>query len=282
MNQMPKYLDIETNTDCNLKCKKCFQSFNTPERERIPFSMIRKLLREYSEKGGQSVKFTFRGEPLLYPRIYDAVKLAKKLGIPHVIFNTNTVLLTPEMTKKLIEVGLDEIICSVDSCNKETYKQLQGNGFKEVVHNIMVLGILRHCYGIPKVRIQACRNSINNDEIGSGKYKQFWNDYADEIVITKELDLADQVEDFTVLKDFCCEDIFERLVVLVNGDVLPCCAAYDYVNDIAYSVGNIHKKTLEKIYNSKKLNSLRKLHNEGKSHEIEMCRKCRLRKELIK
>jgi len=247
----------------------------------MPFNMIRKLLREYSEKGGESVKFTYRGEPLLYPRIYDAIKLAKKLGIPHVIFNTNAVLLIPEMTKKLIEVGLDEIICSVDSCNSETYKQLQGNGFKEVVHNIMVLGILRYCSGIPKVRIQACRNTINNDEIGSGKYKQFWKEYVDEIVINKQFDLSDQEEDYTVLNDFCCEDLFERLVVLVDGTVLPCCAAYDYVNDIAYSVGNIKKKSLEKIYNSKKLNKLRDLHIKGRSHEIEMCRKCRIRKELI-
>jgi molybdenum cofactor biosynthesis enzyme MoaA len=184
----------------------------------------------------------------------------------------------------MIEIGLDEIICSVDSCNEETYKKLQGNNFEKVVHNIMVLKHLKklHLSKIPNIRIQTCKNILNRKELENGEYEEFWGDLVDEIKINKELNLFDQTEDFTILKDFCCDDLFERLVVLVDGKVLPCCAAYDYVNDIAYSVGNIHEETIEEIYTSEKLNKLRDLHKKGKSHEIEMCRKCRIRKEMIK
>lgn len=282
--QVPPFLDIELNTHCNKICRKCFQSFNPLEKALMPFDLVQKILKEYAKKKGKSVKFTFRGEPLLYPQLYDAIKLGKELNIPHIILNTNALLLTPSMANDLIEAGLDEIIYSIDACYPITYEKLQGLGFRNITRNIITLHFLKqlHGKGVPKIRVQACKNEVNKQELENGEYHQFWKDFVDEIVITKEFDLKDQTEDDTILEDFCCEDLFERLVILINGDVLPCCAGYDYLNDIVYSIGNIEQNTIEEIYNSKKLEHLRKLHKQGQSHEIEMCRKCRKRKELIK
>lgn len=281
---VPPLLDVEPTTGCNKTCLKCFQNFNPPQIKQMDFQFTCDLLTEFAEKGGESLKLTYRGEPLLYPQFIDVVSFAKiAMHIPRVVFNTNAFYLSLEMSKKLINIGVDEIICSVDSCRENMYETLQGHGFHIVIRNIFQITILKQLYGKkkPVITIKACKNEYNKEEMESGEFQEFWKNYDVKVVIDDQYDLSDWSEDATVLDNFCCEELWKRLVVLVDGTVLPCCAAYNYNTNEAYSVGNAKTHSLEDIWSSKKIKRLRSLHKEGKSHRIEMCKRCRGRKAVI-
>ena len=76
------------------------------------------------------MKFNWRGEPLLNPKIYDYIKYAKEKGILETIINTNATNLT-EKIEKLIKSGLDLIIYSFDGGSKETYEKMRPGRFKQ-------------------------------------------------------------------------------------------------------------------------------------------------------
>ena len=62
-----------------------------------------------------SMKFNWRGEPLLNSKLSDYIKYAKKKGILETIINTNATNLNRKNSEKLIDAGLDMLIYSFDT-----------------------------------------------------------------------------------------------------------------------------------------------------------------------
>jgi radical SAM protein with 4Fe4S-binding SPASM domain len=112
-------------------------------------------------------------------------------------------------------------------------------------------------------------------------FVDFWNEYADEISVVDYKDFNVKEEDRTVLPDWYCSQLWQRLFVLADGDIVPCCRAIQGDNEKMFVLGSVYNATIKKAWNGKKLNALRKAHKEGKSHLIKMCRSCGLRKEVI-
>ncbi|GAH58289.1 unnamed protein product [marine sediment metagenome] len=67
-----------------------------------------------------------RGEPLLHPSIIDIISYANNKNIKTRI-HTNSTLLTPELSRKIILSGLDLISFSFDGYTKETYEKNRVN-----------------------------------------------------------------------------------------------------------------------------------------------------------
>lgn len=282
-NGFPLQLDIELNTTCNLNCIMCFQSKCKPKAEYMEFNNILDLIDQGKENGLESIKLQYRGEPLLYPKLIDVISYAKHVGL-YVHFNTNASLLTKSMIKKLIYSGLDKIICSVDSIFPEKYNDIRiGSDFNTILENINLLKIWKYVYekDTPQVRVQAVLMDLNKREIETNAYQNFWITLANSVGYEEAFDMLDNTEDNTELSNWHCGQLWQRLVILADGDVIPCCGGIDYKKGIIYSVGNIHHETVKGIWNNKKLNKIRELHCEGNSHKVEMCRKCRIRKLVI-
>ena len=280
----PLQLDIELNTTCNLNCVMCFQSKCKTKAEYMEFNTVLDLINQGKENGLESVKLQYRGEPLLYPYIIEVIKWAKKAGL-YVHFNTNASLLGDIMIKGLIYSGLDKIICSVDSMFPKVYNSIRiGSKFNYILDNITRLQVLKRIYekNTPQIRVQAVLMESNRKEIYMKAYQNFWLMVADSVGYEEEFDLLDDTEDNTELPNWHCGQLWQRLVILADGDVIPCCGGIDYKKGVIYSVGNINHEIIKGIWNNKKMNKIRELHKEGKSHKLEMCRKCRVRKLVIK
>jgi len=284
---VPNLLDLELNTDCNMipGCLKCFQRFNRPKKEMMDLGLIEKIIIEFAEKGGKSLKLIYRGEPLLFPLLSEVIRFAKDKGIPRVVINSNGTLLDGRICRELTEVGLDQISISIDACTPETYNLLHGEDiFLRVKRNIVGLQLIKKTIfhsKTPRVVIHGVRQEGNEREIDTGDYERFWIKLGDDVEIRDYLDLEDWSDDKRKCKEFCCSHLWERLVVLVNGDVLPCCSGYDYVQEKGYKIGNVNDNTLEEIWNSSRITLMRKHHKEGKSYKIKLCRICRGRKYFI-
>ncbi|MBU2562624.1 MAG: radical SAM protein [Nanoarchaeota archaeon] len=279
VGDFPIHLDIESTSVCNLKCPMCFQSFNPPDKGFIDYDLFKKCIDEGVSKGLCSVKLMYRGEPLLHPRIEEMVKYCKEKGIIEVMFNTNATLLSKEKSRALIEAGLDKLICSVDGYTKEVYEKIRRGGkFETVLENIKNLQRLKKELGSekPKVRIQMVDMPETHEYIEG--YIKFWKEIGDDIAIEDLSDWNIQKEDYTALKDFACAQLWQRLIVLYNGDVLLCCA--DHFKEMV--LGNAGKESISKIWKSPKLNQFRDLHINGESHKMKICRLCGLRAVMKK
>ena len=120
----PLFLDIEVTNACNLRCPFCATTISGDKYKKGFISMehVDKILKEGAENGLYGVKFNIRGEPLLHPSIVDFVRSAKDKGLIDVYFNTNGMLLTEEMCRKLIDARLDRVSISFDGFTKEIYE----------------------------------------------------------------------------------------------------------------------------------------------------------------
>ena len=79
------------------------------------------------------------GEPLASPYIFDVIKRAKELGMI-ITINSNACLLTADVQKKLIDLGVDQFAASLDGCTALVNDSIRGNGtFEKVVSNMKQL-----------------------------------------------------------------------------------------------------------------------------------------------
>lgn len=270
---VPLHLDLEVTTRCNLKCKMCYHSFDPPEPEDMDRELMKDIIREFGEKGGKSIKFCYLGETLLYPKIVEAVKFAKSVGIVDTRIATNGNLLTLKMSEELIMAGLDLIIFSVDSMVPKVYKKIRIKGdLHKVIANLALLKYLKefHKSETPKIQVQAIPFEENRLEIESGAYKQFYKQFADVVWVGPWCLEYKDASDLGPTPNFRCPSPFQRLMVRANGDIWLCCGSQI---ESKY-IGNYSDVNLEQVWNGDYMENVRTLMNEGKAHEIPACKEC--------
>ena len=80
---------------------------------------------------------------------------------------------------------------------------------------------------------------------------------------------------------FCCNILWQRLVVSWDGSVYPCLFHGVRDNKNLY-LGNVRNTSLKEMWNGEKMNRLRKLHKGGFSHSNSCCDNCSYRFSVIK
>ena len=123
LRDFPMHLDIETTSRCNLRCTFCDKlPLLTKDRlGYIDLSLYKKIIDEGAEHHLWGVKLSYRGEPLLHKDIVEMVEYARRKGVLDVYFNTNGMLLTPIMSEKLIDAGLNRISISVEGTDPAAF-----------------------------------------------------------------------------------------------------------------------------------------------------------------
>ena len=104
---IPLCVDVEVASICDLACPFCYREFIVTPDKIINEKLCLDLIDQAAEMGVPSMKFNWRGEPLLNPKIYKYIHYAKKKGILETIINTNATNLTETNSKKLIDSGLE-------------------------------------------------------------------------------------------------------------------------------------------------------------------------------
>jgi MoaA/NifB/PqqE/SkfB family radical SAM enzyme len=128
---------IEPTNRCNLECITCIRnSWDEPlgEMSSTVFSRIVQGLKAIP--ASPSVFLGGLGEPLSHPHIVDMVKDLKSTG-SFVELITNGTLLSKDLSKQLIDAGLDMLWVSLDGATPESYKDVRlGAALPEVISNI--------------------------------------------------------------------------------------------------------------------------------------------------
>lgn len=125
---------IELTRSCNLRCRHCLNSSGKAMKNQLNFGEFEDLILKFSESGIQEIRLT-GGEPLVFPKIFDLIKLCTKLGI-YTSIGTNGTLITKNVAKKLKDVGLKKAIVSIDG-TEEKHDYIRGKGnYKKAMNGI--------------------------------------------------------------------------------------------------------------------------------------------------
>ncbi|MFA5034374.1 MAG: radical SAM/SPASM domain-containing protein [Candidatus Margulisiibacteriota bacterium] len=275
VGDFPLHLDLETSNTCNLRCTMCQIPFGKMESGYMDLELYKKVLSEVKQHFLPSVKFNFRGEPLMHPKIVEFVRLAKEAGVLEVQFNSNGALLTDELSRGLIEAGLDRIKFSVDGVTPEVYNGIRrGTTYDQTIPKIEKFIEIRNSLGrkLPSVQVQMVYMADNQQE--ALDYIKFWENKANRIGFSRYRSGENRVgEKGRVQKfgeRFPCSQLWQRMVVLWDGTVLMCCGDHHMRSPI----GNAKETPLAEIWRGAKLNAIRELHLKHRYDDVAACVGC--------
>ncbi|RLI78746.1 radical SAM/SPASM domain-containing protein [Archaeoglobales archaeon] len=108
---------------CNLRCKHCYANAG---KERDELSLDEKLdvVDQLDDAGVVAISFS-GGEPLLHEHFWNVARHAANKGF-HVSVATNGTLITPNVAKKLKEIGVDYVEVSLDASKPEIHDAFRG------------------------------------------------------------------------------------------------------------------------------------------------------------
>ncbi len=133
----PAKVYIEPTNRCNLECVTCIRNGwdeALGAMSRATFARIVQGLRSFFLP--PDIFFGGLGEPLAHPDIVEMVRQTKALGSSAALI-TNGTLLTPSLSKQLIDAGLDMLWVSLDGATPESYKDVRlGSALPAVLANL--------------------------------------------------------------------------------------------------------------------------------------------------
>jgi organic radical activating enzyme len=282
----PLHLDIDPTNRCNLKCAMCPRTYYISRGQTewnpggamgvMDFALYEKLIEEGRARGLKSVKLNFLGEPLLYPKIIDMVRLAREAGL-WVMLNTNATLLDKNMAEKLLLAGLTDIFFSFDSPYKDEYEKIRvGAGFEEVLANIRAFMRLKDEMG--QAALQTRASMVLPEGGGGAEGQDIQRDY---IKLFRDMGVAEigfglpsvMGRDYGaegVFAGFVCPDIFRRMFVFWDGPAGPCCGDWER----RLIMGDTLKTSVAEIWQGAEYQKLRAAHSCGHYESIAACRAC--------
>src|SRR3989338_1472885 len=135
-SSVPHHVYIELTNCCNLRCSHCPRSPKRRRPQMMDIKLFEKIIKELAPRQ-PFIDLYMQGEPLLYPKIVEAVKICRQYGL-HPRITTNTTLLTKKLSKKLIKAGLDKITFSMSATTKKTYEAIHvGATYEKTLNNIL-------------------------------------------------------------------------------------------------------------------------------------------------
>lgn len=140
-------LILELNSNCNNNCIYCY----IPEKTRSETAddnkeFFKRILIDFRRKGVNNVDFT-GGEPTLYPKLFELIRLAKKLGYENRTLVTNGRMLAYKgYCKKAFDSGINRVVISIDGPDERTADAITRShgSFRQTIaaiKNIKSLGI---------------------------------------------------------------------------------------------------------------------------------------------
>jgi len=294
---IPKIIRIEPASLCNLKCSHCPTGTVDMKRTSMNWSLFHNLTNSLFHYVNSIEVFVLYhgGEPLLNKAFSKMVfELKNKFPKAKIKTVSNGMLLNENISKEIIESGLDEIEFSIDGESPEENNKIRRNAnFEKVSCNVKGFLKIKSDLGLvfPKVYISTTQfidvlklnqNSSReaqppkylldafSKEISDGHIVGFKSTYAMEwphMVVDSELYYAVIDSKDQAVKNYC-DHVENTLTIRANGDVVPCC--YDLTSQ--KKMGNINEQGLNSIWNGEKYEALRTEINSGKPTGI--CANC--------
>ncbi|MCC2111267.1 MAG: radical SAM protein [Hyphomicrobiales bacterium] len=164
---LPVILDIVLTKACNLRCTFCISYTSSETSYWLDYGLYERIAAELFPTAWD-VQFCSGGEPFLYPRLRDALRLAAKHGCKTTV-TTNGMLTDAKTADWIIEdQSLHKIWLSFDGGTKPTLERLRrGANFDKIIGNMRALIDKRRARGRkwPKVAMRFVMMRSNVEEL---------------------------------------------------------------------------------------------------------------------
>lgn len=277
VEKVPLQLDLFAVDVCNLKCPMCPRQNFDPGKGYMPFDLVKKILDQATEHGLLAFNFGGLGEPTLHPQVLDIIRYAKDKGVVDVNMHTNGTRLSPEFNRKFLDSGLDRIIISLDSADKETYEKIRvGAQFDKVCTAVEDLVRQRNAHPTSRMHIKANFIEMDeNDPTEKNRFISYWGATVDRIAVLRYLDCQEEErlfhrDNYEQDSGFCCPELWRRLIILSDGTATLC------PRDMKKRciIGDIRTQTVSEIWTGEKIQRVRNLHRAGKFQSLGLCAEC--------
>lgn len=281
----PSHIHIEPTNACNLRCIHCIQEAMTRKRTLMSWETYVKIIDEIRDLGIQ-ITLDVQGEPLLHPQILEMINYAKNAKC-HVSLLTNATRLTPEISRKIIELRLDRIVFSFDAVQKDIYEKIRRKSkFEPTFKNILNFIKINYESGSPVfICMSAVCQKANLEHLN--KYKELCYSLPIDAVFINPLlnmlgscPLAEELPPNPQLapdQQPVCRIPWENITVNADGSVCSCPVDFNVV----WCIGNINDTQLKEMWNNEKMRTFRRAHLQRDFTEIEengpLCSKCNCR-----
>jgi len=306
----PRFIEVETTTFCNLKCKMCEHTYWDEKPTHMSFNQFQSILDQFPKL--KWIGLTGIGSSFLNRDYMEMLRYVKAKNIYCEIYDS-FYLLDTIVANELIEIKFDRLIMSIDAATKETYKIIRkGAIFEQVTQNLTNLINLKRKrkahypeitfhYIISKENIHEVIpfmdmiKSLTHGELVSILFTSILHpfkeiqgmkvDVPDELIrkIKKKgnaLRIKVSVNRNILQKEpvtNCIE--WTMPFIFVDGSVVPCCIGNE-ANHRKFqketALGNIFQETFSNIWHGERYTNLRQLIKNGKIPPC--CKNCTLYK----
>jgi radical SAM protein with 4Fe4S-binding SPASM domain len=291
----PLTLLVQTQSFCNGRCSIC--PYPTVSKRlaqgRMEWSLFQKIVDEaVSEPPLSAIVFELHNEPLLDERIFDWVKYIKSRGASKkVVLITNGELLYRFSLTDITQSNLDSLQISLNAYSKAMYESINtGLDYDRVMNNVS--HILSDQSTRQKTRLSFVVTEQNEHEVFEAT--KYWKRQGVRTKVSGATNRAGSLDNYervrpktdyyhglgleTVWRRLMtrarhvvgCHVPFYEMSILFNGDVLICSEDWNRTT----VVGNVTTQSLREIWNSKKINEIRRLLLRKRFEQIDSCREC--------
>ena len=291
INQKPyqiKQVALEIYGGCNYKCTMCPQDGGRHKDflKKLPFEVFEKIIIDASNHGCTTISLHGSGEATLHPEIGKFIKIVKEYDMQCVTVS-NGYMLDEDLSKEIIDAGLDYIRISGIGYDRESYaKWMKKDAFDKVRQNVKNLEMLR-IKAKSNLKIGLYHLILNplEKEKEIKLYKENWVDYCGEIEaeIWQMHNWAGTYDQIPFPRSpgqrrSCGRPNSPYLNVRAGGlngqfaSVVPCCFVLG--RDEQAVLGSLDKQTIQQVLEDKPYQKLKSSHDNGSFDEIEYCKNC--------
>ena len=284
----PFALHVFPSHRCNLRCGYCLHSLEPStnpgfKKTVMEFELFEKLIEDATRfpERFKVLIFAGWGEPLTHPRIADMVRLAKEKRVAErVEIVSNGVLLTPGLSDRLIEAGLDRIRISIQGIDAERCREVAGVpvDFEALVENIRYFHARRQNSTIFVKTVDAAVPGAADRE----RFHRIFGAICDEIAVEQVIPVISEIDHSRFGTDLnkrhcggeatgvsVCPFPFYMSVIHPDGSYAPCCSP-----DLPLPLGNLAESPLTELWQAQALQSFRAAHLAGRRGGSPACQKC--------
>lgn len=137
----PRRAEIFPTNRCNLDCLACWSFSPLLEGRHLPppleleWDSTRQLITDLAQLDCEEIQLVGGGEPMIYPQIMPAIELIKALKM-RCFITTNLTPVTEKRARRIVEIGVDRLYCSLWAASPETYRATHPNSSEKTFPKI--------------------------------------------------------------------------------------------------------------------------------------------------
>jgi radical SAM protein with 4Fe4S-binding SPASM domain len=296
MPRMPVCISCEVTTRCNIACDMCMRkslidcgALHAVNMDDSIADRLVESIRKFHANGRAVYCSPMgMGEPLIYPKLIPFFARLKEIS-PSIGISlaTNGILLTKEISRELISVGVDKVVVSLNAGNRDSYIKHMGiDRYEQVMSNTIELMQMKKSMGkiTPQVYVQYIDYDNQADSYSSGirEWRKHMgpNDacYVHPVVNQAGFCTQSTFSDRYYSEPFPCTQPLWRIAVKANGNIYPCDPAF-YVADSnlkSLYLGNISENNLYDLFNNpaSRAHAIVDQMRKGDYSALPLCEKC--------